>query len=113
MVSGTIVTVSRPTATGTDSYGNPVMHWTDETVDNVLVSPGATADLEASRPQGVSVAFTLQFPKGYDSSLEGCTVTLPDPWGGVYRVVGDPRPYMDANCPTPWHLSVEVEAAHG
>ena len=38
---------------------------------------------------------------------------LPEPWGGPYRVIGDPRPYEDAICPTPWHMPVEVEAADG
>ena len=114
MISGTTVTVLRPTITGTDrfnapTYGTP----TEETVANVLVAPGATADLEASRPEGVTVAYTLHFPKTYTASLEGCSVVLPAPWTGTYRVIGDPRPYMDANTPTPWHLPVEVEAAHG
>lgn len=114
MISGTTVTVLRPNVTGTDrfnapTYGEP----TRETVANVLVAPGATADLEASRPEGVTVAYTLHFPKGYNASLEGCSVELPAPWGGVYRVIGAPTPYMDANTPTPWHMPAEVERAHG
>ena len=115
MFSGATVKVKVPVGlTGTTRFGNAnetMSTW--ETVANVLVSPGATDDLEASRPKGVEVAYTLHFPKGYDTVLEGAIVELPAPWAGVYRVVGDPRPYMDANCPTPWHLPVEVEAAHG
>ena len=59
------------------------------------------------------VAYSLHFPKGYDGPLENCLVELPEPWAGRYRVIGDPRPYIDADTPTPWHLPVEVEAAHG
>lgn len=113
MIRGTAVTVVRRTATGSDRLGNPTYAEAAEQVDGVLVSPGATADLDASRPDGVTVAYTLHFPRSYTSTLEGCSITLPAPWTGTYRVVGDPRPYMDANCPTPWHLSVEVEEAHG
>lgn len=114
MISGTTVTVLRPTITGTDRFNAPVYGTpTSETVDNVLIAPGATADLDASRPEGVTVAYTLHFPKTYTASLEGCSVALPAPWAGTYRVVGNPRPYMDANTPTPWHMPVEVEAAHG
>ena len=114
MISGTTVEVLRPITGNADRLGNAVVDaWESETVANVLVAPGATADLDASRPEGVTVAFTLHFPKGYTSSLEGCLVELPAPWSGTYRVVGNPRPYMDVNTPTPWHMPVEVEEAHG
>lgn len=116
---GISVEVRHPIESGTDRFGNVI--WTygptgatgSETVGNVLVSPGATDDLEASRPEGVKVEYTLHFPKTYTGTLEGCIVSLPSPWSGDYRVIGDPRPYIDANTPTKWHLPVEVEAAHG
>jgi hypothetical protein len=114
MISGTTVTVIRPNVKGTDRFGNPVYgEPTRETVDGVLVAPGATADLDASRPEGATVDFTLHFPKGYTNSLEGCSVELPAPWAGLYWVVGSPYPYMDENTPTPWHMPVEVGRAHG
>ena len=120
MIRGVDVTVSHPTvavvdrARQLDRFGNYVPGTpTTETVHGVLVSPGATSDMEAARPEGVTVAYTLHFPKSYTGSLEGCTVTLPAPWAGDYRVIGDPREYIDANTPTPWHMPVEVEAAHG
>lgn len=115
MISGTTVSVSYRTRSGTDRFGNPTWAEASETVGNVLIAPGATADLEASRPEGVTVAYTLHFPKGYDRDLTGCTVSLPAPWANEdgYRVVGEPRPYMDANTPGAWHMAVEVERAHG
>ena len=120
MIRGVAVTVRHPVigTTGgaeiTDRFGNPVLTApTEETVANVLVSPGGTSDLEAARPEGVSVDYTLHFPKGYDQNLEGCTVVLPSPWSCECRVIGKPVPYIDANTPTQWHLPVECEAAHG
>lgn len=114
MIRGVTVEVLRPTAGIVDRFNNPVSGVPEaEQVDNVLVSPGATADLEASRPEGVTVAYTLHFPKGYLDSLEGCSVTLPAPWTGTYRVIGDPRQYIDVDTPTSWHMPVEVEVAHG
>lgn len=114
MISGTEVTVLRPGEPTLDRFGNEVPgELPRETVDDVLVVPGATEDMEASRPEGVTVAFTLHFPKGYDRPLEGCSVELPAPWEGTYRVVGDPRPYMDDNTPTRWHMPVMVEQSHG
>lgn len=113
MIKGVAVTVSTPTSTSNDRFGNPVTTWTDSVVDNVLVSPGVTDDLEAARPDGVTVDYTLHFPKSFNGSLEGCKITLPAPWTGVYYVVGSPGPYIDANTPTAWNMPVEVTAAHG
>lgn len=113
MIKGVSVTVHSPSSTETDRFGNPIVTFADETVNDVLVSPGATQDLEASRPDGVKVAYTLHFPKTFTGALEGCEITLPDPWAGRYRVVGAPGRYIDANTPTRWNMPVEVEAAHG
>lgn len=112
-IKGVTVTVNTPSSSTTDRFGNPVITFTASTVNNVLISPGATSDLEASRPAGVQVAYSLHFPKSFTGSLEGCEITLPDPWGGTYRVVGSPGQYIDANTPTAWHMPVEVEYAHG
>ena len=113
MISGASVDVYAEVATGTDRFVNVVYTSTKTTVDNVLIVPGATADLEASRPEGVTVAYTLHFPKSFTGSLEGAEIELPAPYGGRYSVIGVSAPYMDANTPTPWHMPVEVQAAHG
>lgn len=114
MISGTTVTVVHPGHGGRDRLGAPVVEFVGrEQVDGVLVSSGPTSDMEAARPEGVTVAFTLHFPRTYVGSLAGCLVELPAPWAGTYRVIGDPHPYMLANTPTPWAMPVEVEAAYG
>lgn len=113
MIRGVTVTVNRPYESGTDRFNNVVYGMTGGDVDNVLVSPGSTNLLDASRPEGVSVAYTLHFPKTFTETLEGCSVTLPEPWAGTYRVIGDPRPYIDDNTPNQWDRPVEVEGAHG
>ena len=113
-IKGVTVTVSTPNEAGTDRYGEPIYGTpTQATVDNVLVDPVGTSDLEAARVEGDRVDLTLHFPKTWTASLRGCTVTLPAPWAGTYRVVGDPKPYMDANTPTPWHMPVGVVAVDG
>ena len=116
MISGRTVTVLRPSAATADRFGNEVPGAAvPETVDNVLVSSGPTDDLEASRREGVVVALTLHFPKGYTESLRGCSVALTGEYEGTYRVIGDRAPYMVENCPegVPWNRPVEVEAVHG
>lgn len=113
MIKGVTVTVNAPSSTTTDRFGNPVITYTASTVDNVLVAPGTTSDLDASRPAGVQVAYSLHFPKSFTGSLEGCEITLPAPWTGTYRVIGAPGQYIEENTPTAWHMPVEVEFAHG
>lgn len=113
MIRGITVTVHHPYENGVDRFNNVVYGMTGGEVENVLVQPGATSLLDASRPEGVAVSYTLHFPKTYKESLEGCLVTLPAPWEGTYRVIGDPQPYIDANTPTDWDRPCEVEAAHG
>lgn len=114
MISGTTVTVLRPNFDGFDRFGEPVeVEPTAETVDNVLIAPGATEDLEASRPDGVRVDLTLHFPKTYNQDLRGCSVVLTGQYSGTYSVIGEPKPYMDSNTPTKWHMPVEVVAVHG
>ncbi len=110
-ISGIAVTVLRPSRS-VDRLGNEVDgEPAEETVENVLVAPGATNDMEAARPDGVAVALTLHFPKEYAASLEGCSVELPEPWEGTYHVIGNPMPYMRS--PGQWNRPVEVEASHG
>ena len=114
MIRGVAVTVITPGAPTTDRLGNRVPGApTSVDVADVLIGAPTTDDMEAARAEGVTLAYTLHFPKGFAARLRGCTVVLPEPWAGEYRVVGDPRPYMDANTPTKWHMPVNVEAADG
>lgn len=63
LISGETVTV-RSAAQSFDELGEPTGETvTEAAVDNVVVCPGATADLDSTRPNGVTVAYTLCFPK--------------------------------------------------
>ena len=114
MIKGRTVTVLTPAVASTDRFGEPVYgEPVVQTVDNVLIAPGATADLEASRPDGVTVALTLHFPKTFSGDLRGCSVVLTGQHAGTYRVIGEPKPFQDENTPTQWHMPVEVEVCYG
>ena len=112
LLPSTSVTVLRPNPTSaTDPFGAPAEgEPVSETVAGALVTPGATADLDPSRPEGARVAYTVNFPKGYGKSLRGCSVVI---GGEEYRVIGDPKPYMGEGTPGPWDMPVEVEAVDG
>ena len=106
----TSVTVIRRQEVGKDPFNAPICEDIREDVDGVLITPGATADLDPSRPEGVRVAYTVHFPKGYGKSLRGCSVVI---GGETYRVIGDPKPYMADGTPGPWAMAAEVERVDG
>ena len=103
------VTVVRPTVArdglGEPTFGEPVREGV-----RCAVCPGATADMDATRPEGVTVAYTLHFPKAYAGDLRGCSVEVR---GASYDVVGDPQRTTDAATPGPWDMAVEVTRADG
>ena len=113
VMRGETVKVVRYTPTGeTDPGGSPVTKVDIESVDNVLVSPGAMSNATDSiRPDGVTVAFTCLFPRSYAyRSLRGASVRINS---HDYEVIGDPRPLGGGMKPTAWNLTVEVTDAEG
>ena len=115
---GTVTaTVEQRVRGARDALGNEVVAYASPTEVDVLVQTGITADMAASRPEGVTVAATVHFPKGWRGDLRGARVTLPAPWdwGNPYHVVGVPMPYDQQNCPpmVPFNMAVEVEATDG
>ena len=113
LISGEAVVVVRPGGL-LDGLGEPMpaeqLADLRQEVGNVVVFPGATADLDASRPKGARVAYTLCFPKDFSGSLRGCAVEVR---GEPFRVVGDPQRHAEANTPGEWNLTVEVERVDG
>lgn len=103
------VAVIRPTVER-DDLGEPVFGEPTREEVRCVVCPGATSDMDATRPEGVTVAYTLHFPKTYAGSLRGCSVEVR---GETYDVVGDPQRTTDAATPGPWNLAVEVTRADG
>lgn len=103
------VTVIRPTVER-DYLGEPVETGTSREAVRCVVCPGATSDMDATRPEGLTVAYTLHFPKTYSGSLRGCSVEVR---GETYDVVGDPQRTTEAATPGPFNLTVEVTRADG
>lgn len=103
------VTVLRPGA-AFDDLGEPVPGESERTeVPGCIVQPGATSDLDATRPNGVRVAFTV-YMRAPGFSLRGCSIKVR---GKPFRVIGDPRSWTAANVPGGRNLTVEVEATDG
>lgn len=104
-MTGRDVTVLRPAVAGRDSMGEPVVEWLPEVVHGCLWS-FSTAGTGPEHPHGAKLTVTVHFPRWYGKPLKGCRVEI---GGDEFAVVGDPRPLMECNCPTPWSMAVEGE----
>lgn len=93
-----------------DDLGEPTGTGSERVECEAVVAPGSTSELDASRPSGCKVSYTLHLPKTWERSLRGATVEVR---GKEYRVVGDPQPYTAANVPGAYNMPVEVEAVDG
>ena len=65
---------------------------------------------ESNRPDGVTVAYTLYFPKAFTGCLDGAQVVVR---GETFSVIGAPRRYPEVITPTQWNLKAEVERTDG
>lgn len=110
LIRGETVTVRTP-STGYDDHMEEVVTWGEETVGNVVVTPGTTSDVrDGTRPDGTRVEFTLGFPKIFTASLRGCRVLVR---GIECAVIGDPQPYAPDNTPGAHDRTVEVARVDG
>ncbi|QJC22010.1 hypothetical protein [Arcanobacterium buesumense] len=111
MIHGTQVTVLSKTKTGVDDMNMPVFEETQTVVDDVLVGPVSTDDTPGGmRRAGDRTEIALYFPKTFTASLRGCDVEF---MGKIWRVQGDPQPYMVENMPTRWNLRATVSLVEG
>lgn len=119
-MEGDTVYVKHRRRTGQDDLNAPTYTTGDVAVDNVLISPGARADVvESNRQEGVEVKWTLHMPKSFtdgdfisvfNSSIANLNIEV---YGVEYGVIGDPKPYQEQNTPTAWNMPVEVGGVHG
>lgn len=113
-IGGIEAIVERDVVVGQDRFGEPVYGTPErEVVGPVLIDPGTSQRMEAARPDGVEIAFTIHFPKTFSGDLRGARIILPQPYAGVYEVDGDPYPYMEQNCPDDWYMEVQVVKTYG
>ena len=93
-----------------DELGEPISSAIEEVVCEAVVAPGSTAELDASRPNGYTVSYTLHLPKTWTRDLRGAKVRLR---GETFRVIGEPMAYTSSNTPGKYNRPVEVGVVNG
>lgn len=110
MIRGETVTVRHAGGTTQGRLGPVPSYGESVAVENVLVVPSTLDETTYLRPDGMSVDYTLHFPRGYAQDLRGALVTVR---GDECRVVGAPAPYTEGNVRGPWTMPVQVVRTDG
>ena len=116
MIRGVDVTIIRPSSWVVDRFGNKVpTETTSEIVHDAIIAAGSTEALDASRPEGVTVAYTVHIKSSDALDVEGASIELPAFYGGTYKVIGNNSRYMPENQPPRFrgYVPIEVEVTHG
>ena len=112
MIQGETITVLKPVPGPIDAFGSYAPRWeTETTIENALIAPGNTADLEPGlRADGDSTTITVHILKTYTGSLRGKRFQIR---GELYDIIGDPIPYQSENVPGPWNRPVQARRVEG
>ena len=123
MLGEDVVVLTR-SKVGEDELGEPVYEWSGETVNNVLVRPVDSSDLadKQLRPDGVSVTYSLAFPKSWTSGkapgfLAHRRVALVargmdgSDADAALLVTGSPD--RTVPCPTAWDTMCDIGVVYG
>lgn len=108
MIKGMTVILLDRKQISTDPFGAPIYSETEETVDDVLVSPVSTEDVtNALTMYGKHAVYTLAIPKGDSHDWEDREVIF---FGRKWRTFGAVTQGIEDNIPLRWNKKVQVES---
>lgn len=112
IMTGTTLTFTLNTQTGTDSMGNPIFSKANVPVADCLIAPisePATArEVQAMRQSKDQVR--IHIPKAYTGDLSNSDVV----WDGkTFHLDSDSVVFMNENTPTRWNRYFRAEAING
>lgn len=115
LLHGETVIVYNTIQIGIDEFNAPIYEEVEETVNDVLVSPGTQNSvdsdvLDSMRPDGALVKYTLHFPKSYTNDLTHHYISVR---GHKTKVIGSPDHYTPENTPFQYNMSVNVSVVDG
>jgi len=113
-MEGISITLIGKTQIGVSGFNQPIYEETEITVSDVLVGEPSTDDIQSNLTvYGKKTSYTLAIPKGDANTWEDCEVILPEPFGGRYKVIGNPTAGIEANIPLRWNKKVNIERLEG
>lgn len=107
MIRGITVTLCGRTQTGTDAFNAPIYTETEETVENVLVTPTAAEEIVSEiQLYGKRSVYELCIPKGDAHDWKNRNIRF---FGQTFKSFGPVTQYIEANVPLRWNKKVKVE----
>ena len=107
MIKGIPIIIKNKVQIGVDSFDRPIYEYSEEIVENVLVSPTTTDDIVSTQDlTGKKAVYTLAIPKGDNHDWEDCIVCF---FGQEWHTFGYPTEGIAANIPLEWNKKVMVE----
>lgn len=106
-IRGITVTLYEVTKTGEDGFGKPIYEETPVEVENVLVAPTSSQEIQdAINLYGKKAVYTMAIPKGDTHEWEDRKVNF---FGKDFRVFGIPLEGIECDIPLDWNKKVTVE----
>lgn len=107
MLKGIPVTLTVRTQTGVDAFNAPTWSESTETVENVLICPASSQELnDGLTLYGKRAVYTLCIPKGDTHRWEDTAVQF---FGHVFRTFGPVTEHQEELVPGPWNRRISVE----
>lgn len=107
MIQGVDVILYEKRRVGTDDFGVPVYTETPVRIENVLVCPASSDDIQLSTQiYGKRAAYTLAVPKGDLHKWEDSKVEF---FGRIWRTFGWMTKGIEENIPLAWNGKIQVE----
>lgn len=106
-MKGITVILYEVTQAGMDAFNEPIYSEVPTEVDNVLVAPASSTDInDATNLYGKKAVYTLGIPKGDSHEWENRKVRF---FNEDWRVFGIPTEGIDELIPLAWNKKVMVE----
>lgn len=107
LIKGITVQLTVKSQTGTDPFGAPVYQEATVPVEDVLVAPSSSTEInDALTMYGKQAVYTLAIPKGDAHKWEDTTVSF---FGHVWRTIGFAAGGIEDNIPLRWNSKITVE----
>lgn len=111
---GIDITLKTKEQIGISGFNQPVYRDVEVIVSDVLVGEPNSEDIQTNlTAYGKKTSYTLAIPKGDTNIWEDAEVILPEPFGGTYKVIGNPTAGIEANIPLRWNKKVNLERLEG
>ena len=106
-IHGIQITLINKQVVSTDPFGSPVVKDVEITIDNVIVAPATTEDVNSQMSlTGKKISYTLGIPKGDMHDWENKEVRF---FGKRWKTVGIPLEGIEELIPLEWNKKVMVE----